>query len=362
MRIAQIAPLWERVPPPAYGGIELVVGLLTEELVRRGHEVTLFATGDSQTSARLESVYPQAMRLDSKVNDYDIYNAIQLERVYSKADQFDIIHSHVDYSAFPYAQFTNKITPTLHTIHGSFTPEKVKLYHQFRQQHFVSISDAQRALKPDLNYAGTVYNAIDVSSHQYYPKPQDPPYLAFLGRMSPEKAPHYAIAIAKASAIPLKLAGKIDPIDESYFTEQVKPHIDGETIQFLGEVNHDQKNALLGGAIALLFPITWEEPFGLVMLEAMAAGTPVIAMRRGSTSEIVDHEQTGFLCDSLEECVAAVGRIPEINRGTCRESVAKNFGVARMTDGYEAVYRQLWRDQFVRNGHRTAEPTIALAN
>jgi glycosyltransferase involved in cell wall biosynthesis len=180
--------------------------------------------------------------------------------------------------------------------------------------------------------------------------------------MSPEKAPHCAIAIAKASGIPLKLAGKIDPIDESYFTEQVKPHLDGETIQFLGEVNHDQKNALLGGAIAMLFPIAWEEPFGLVMLEAMAAGTPVIAMRRGSTSEIVDHEQTGFLCDSVEECVAAVGRIPEINRGICRESVAKNFGVARMTDAYEAVYRQLLRDRFVRNGHRTAEPTIALAN
>jgi len=362
MRIAQVAPLWERVPPPAYGGIELVVGLLTEELVRRGHEVTLFATGDSQTSAKLESVYPRAMRRDRNPEDYELYNAIQLELVYSRVDEFDIIHSHVGYSAFPYAQFTNKITPTLHTLHGSFTPDNVKLYHQFRQQHFVSISDAQRQLKPDLNYAGTVYNAIDVSSHQYYPKPQDLPYLAFLGRMSPDKAPHLAIAIAQQSGIPLKLAGKIDPIDQSYFIEQVKPHIDGERIQFLGEVTHTQKNALLGGAIALLFPIAWEEPFGLVMLEAMAVGTPVIAMHRGSTSEIIDHEQTGFLCDSLEECIAAVSRIPEINRATCRQFVADHFGITQITDGYEAVYRQLLNEQFVRNGHRSAEPAISLAS
>ncbi len=349
MRIAQIAPLWERVPPTTYGGTELVVGLLTEELVRRGHEVTLFASGDSITKATLESVHPKALRLDKSIKEAAIYEMLQLTRVYERAKDFDIIHSHMGCAALPYARLVK--TPTVHTLHGIFTPDNEKLFTYARQQPFISISHDQREPRLGLNYAATVYNGIDTSAYRFYPKPSDPPYLAFLGRLSPEKGTHLAIEIAKRSGWTLKIAGKIDAVDVEYYETEIKPHIDGEQIQYLGEANHVQKNILLGNAVATLFPITWREPFGLVMIESMVSGTPVIAMKLGSTSEVIAHEQTGFLCRSVEECLQALQRIPEIDRAKCRQHVEENFSVQRMTDGYEAAYQQVLAERFAQNGH-----------
>uniref|UniRef100_B8HKQ7 Glycosyl transferase group 1 n=1 Tax=Cyanothece sp. (strain PCC 7425 / ATCC 29141) TaxID=395961 RepID=B8HKQ7_CYAP4 len=349
MRIAQVAPLWESVPPPAYGGIELVVGLLTDELVRRGHEVTLFASGDSVTLARLESVHPRAIRLDAKVKEYPIYEMLQLSRVYEQAQNFDIIHSHMGCAALPYTRLVK--TPTVHTLHGVFTPDNEKMFHHARQQPYVSISQAQREPRLELNCVATVYNGVDVDRYTFYPQPDEPPYLAFLGRLSPEKGPHLAIEIAKRTGWRLKLAGKVDIVDQKFFEQEIAPQIDGQQIEYLGEANHAQKNVLMGGAVATLFPITWREPFGLVMIESMAAGTPVIAMALGSTPEIIAHAQTGFLCQSLDDCIAAVGRVGELDRWQCRNYVQNRFGVKQMVDGYEAVYQQIVAEQFTQNGH-----------
>lgn len=349
MRIAQVTPLWERVPPPAYGGIELVVSLLTDELVRRGHEVTLFATGDSITLAKLESVHPRAIRTDPNVKEYQIYETMQLGHVYQRAHEFDVIHSHMGFSALTYAQFVK--TPTVHTLHGVFTPDNEKMYAYARSQPYVSISDAQREPRLGLNCVATVYNGIDVDSYKFYAQPNDPPYLAFLGRLSPEKGPHRAIEIAKRTGMTLKMAGKIDIVDREFYEEVLAPQIDGEQIQYLGEANHVQKNTLMGGAVATLFPITWKEPFGLVMVESMAAGTPVIGMRLGSAPEVIKDGTSGFLCDTVDECVAALDRIAEIDRAGCRQHVIENFSVQRMADGYEAVYRQLLGERvFGKNG------------
>lgn len=350
MRIAQVAPLWERVPPPAYGGIELVVGLLCDELVRRGHEVTLFASGDSISLAKLESVHPQALRLDSSVKECSIYEMLQLSRVYEQANEFDVIHSHVGCAALPYAKLVQK-TPTVHTLHGVFTPDNEKLFTHARQQPYISISNSQREARLNLNCVATVYNGIDTSTYKFYEKPENPPYLAFLGRISPEKGTHLAIEIAKRSGWHLKIAGKVDAVDVEYFEQQIKPLIDGKQIEYLGEANHAQKTVLMGGAVATLFPITWREPFGLVMVESMAVGTPVIAIELGSTSEVIVHGKTGFLCHSVEECVAAIDKVPELNRYACREHVVSNFSKEKMTDGYEAVYQQVIDERFSRNGH-----------
>jgi len=349
MRIAQVAPLWERVPPPAYGGIELVVGLLTDELVRRGHEVTLFASGDSISLAKLESVHPRALRLDKNIKEYNIYEMLQLASVYERADEFDIIHSHMGCAALSYANLVS--TPTVHTLHGIFTPDNQKMFQHAKRQPFISISHAQRELTLDLNYAATVYNGIDVSSYKFHPQPEETPYLAFLGRISPEKGTHLAIAIAKQSGWRLKMAGKVDVVDVEYFEREIKPLIDGEQIEYLGEANHQQKNALMGGAVATLFPITWREPFGLVMVESMAAGTPVIAMKLGSTTEVIAHGKTGFLCNNVTECVSAINQVAELDRYACRQHVENNFSFQRMTDGYEEVYRQILQKKFAKNGH-----------
>ena len=352
MRIAQIAPLWERVPPQTYGGTELVVSLLTEELVRRGHEVVLFASGDSITTAQLESVHAQALRLDPTVKEAGIYELLQLSQAYERAKEFDIIHSHMGCAALPYANLVK--TPTVHTLHGIFTRDNEKMFTHARKQPFISISDSQREDRLGLNYVSTVYNGVDPHAYTFYPQPSDPPYLAFLGRLSPEKGTHHAIAIAKVTGSVLKIAGKIDAVDVDYYETLIKPHIDGEQIQYLGEANHVQKNTLMGNAIATLFPITWREPFGLVMIESMMSGTPVIAMRMGSTSEVIAHEQSGFLCDTVEECIAALGRIHQIDRHTCRQHAEANFSVKRMVDGYEAVYRQVLAARFSQNGHAIA--------
>ncbi len=350
MRIAQIAPLWERVPPPAYGGIELVVGLLTDELVRRGHEVTLFASGDSITLANLASVHPQALRLDPQVKECGIYEQLQLAQVYARAAEFDLIHSHMGCAALPYAMM-NKKTPTVHTLHGTFSSDNEKMFTYAKEQPYVSISHSQREPRLELNCVATVYNSIDVESHKFFPEPDAPAYLAFLGRISPEKGPHHAIEIARATGIPLKMAGKVDPFDVEYFETEIKPQIDGEFIQFLGEADHHMKNNLMGRAIATLFPITWREPFGLVMVESMAAGTPAIGINLGAVPEVIAHGRSGFVVKNLAECIEAVNNIASISRYGTREYVCEHFGLDRMVNGYEAVYRELLAKKFVTNGH-----------
>jgi glycosyltransferase involved in cell wall biosynthesis len=352
MRIAQLSPLWEPVPPATYGGTELVVSLLTEELVRRGHEITLFASGDSVTKANLESVHPQALRLDPTIKEANVYDMLQLSQVYERAKEFDIIHSHMGFGALPYAALVK--TPTVHTLHGIFTPDSEKLFTHACKQPFISISNAQREERLGLNYAATVYNGVDTSSYRFHPKPSDPPYLAFVGRLSPEKGPHLAIEIAKRTGWTLKIAAKLDPVDVEYYEKEVKPHIDGEQIQYLGEVNHLGKNLLFGNAVATLFPITWREPFGLVMIESMASGTPVIAIELGSTSEIIAHGKTGFLCQDVEQCIEALSQVNTIDRLACRDHVEDNFSVRRMADGYEAVYQQILAERFAQNGRALA--------
>ncbi|NES95094.1 MAG: glycosyltransferase family 4 protein [Desertifilum sp. SIO1I2] len=355
MRIAQVSPLVERVPPPAYGGIEQIVSLLTDELVRRGHEVTLFASGDSITSAQLESVHPRALRLDSSVKEYGIYDMLQLSQVYERANEFDIIHSHMGCAALPYAQLVK--TPTVHTLHGIFTPDNEKLFTHARRQPYVSISNAQREPRLNLNCVATVYNGIDLSQYTFQAQPENPPYLVFLGRLSPEKGPHIAIEIAKRSGWHLKMAGKVDAVDVDYFENVIKPEIDGRQIEYFGEVTQSEKAALLEGAVATLFTITWREPFGLVMVESMASGTPVIGMRMGSAPEVIAHGQTGFLCDNIEEAIAAIDQVSQLNRHHCREHVQNYFSVQKMVDGYEAVYQQLLAERFSLNG-KPSKPEV----
>ncbi|MBD2178639.1 glycosyltransferase family 4 protein [Pseudanabaena sp. FACHB-1998] len=350
MRIAQVAPLWEQVPPPAYGGTELVVSLLTEELVSRGHDVTLFASGDSKTSAKLESVHPRALRLDTTVKDPNIYDMLNMSRVYENADRFDIIHSHVGCVALPYTNLVK--TPTVHTLHGIFTPDNEKLFTHVRTQPFISISNSQRDDSLGLNYVSTIYNGIDTSTYKFHPQPERPAYLAFLGRISPEKGAHLAIEIAKRSGWHLKMAGKVDAVDLEYFETQILPHLGDKQIEFLGEADHQQKSVLMGGAVATLFPITWKEPFGLVMIESMVTGTPVIAMNLGSVSEVIAHGKSGFLCRSVDECIDAIASAEKLDRFLCREHVLLNFTAKRMADGYEAVYQKIIGSAYSRNGQK----------
>lgn len=349
MRIAQVAPLWERVPPPTYGGTELVVSRLTDELVRRGHEVTLFASGDSQTLACLEAVYPCAMRTGTSIEDYATYELLELSRVYEQAGGFDIIHSHVGIAALALAPLVN--TPTIHTLHNDFTADNSKLFSLHCQQPYISISNAQRQL--DLNYIRTVYNGIDLQNYPFKAQPEEPPYLAFLGRLSPEKGPQHAIAIAKQTGWRLKMAGKINLVDTQFFEQEIVPQIDGKQIQYLGEVNHTQKVELLRNAAVTLFPISWREPFGLVMIESMATGTPVLGMNFGAVPEVISYGETGFICQSYEEMASMIPAALELNRRMCRTHIENNFSVTQMVDGYEAAYRILL-DSRTSNEHLCA--------
>ncbi|MBV6623970.1 MAG: glycosyltransferase family 4 protein [Rivularia sp. (in: Bacteria)] len=346
MRIAQVAPLRERVPPPSYGGIELVVSHLTDELVRRGHEVTLFASGDSLTQAKLEPVCDRALRLDPNVVNCDAYELLELSQVYQRAAEFDLIHSHLGVLTLASAGLVS--TPTVHTLHHSFNPDTAKIYTHHYKQPYISISDAQR--KIDLNYIGTVYNGIDENNYPFIVEPENPPYLAFLGRFSPQKGPHHAIAIAKQTGWRLKMAGKIDDIDKKFFEQEVAPYIDGEQIQYLGEVSHSEKAELLGKASLTLFPITWEEPFGLVMIESMATGTPVIATNMGSVPEVVNQGISGFICQSHEDMASLIPQALELSRHSCRKYVEDTFTIGKMVDGYEAIYRKIIENRIQKNG------------
>jgi glycosyltransferase involved in cell wall biosynthesis len=338
MRIAQVAPLYESVPPRLYGGTERVVSWLTEKLVSMGHEVTLFASGDSVTNARLVSPCPTALRLDANCIDPLASHILMIEQVANQADDFDLIHYHLDYIQFPLCR--RQRIPTLTTLHGRLDlPDLVGIYKEFREMPLASISQAQREPLPWVNWMGTVHHGLPPNSLSLQNGAGG--YLAFLGRISPEKGLDRAIEIAIKAGMKLKIAAKIDRADRDYFEKEIKHLLTHPLIDFIGEIGHSQKNEFLGNAVALLFPIRWPEPFGLVMIEAMACGTPVIAYPCGSVPEIVCDGISGFLAHDVDEAVDAVGRINEIERRVCRQHFELNFTDEHMARNYLNLYQQL---------------------
>ncbi|HSF32552.1 MAG TPA: glycosyltransferase family 4 protein [Candidatus Tectomicrobia bacterium] len=338
MRIAQVAPLYESVPPRGYGGTERVVSYLTEALLRQGHEVTLFASGDSVTTAHLMSPCQRSLRLDTECVDQLAHHILLLERILQNIHRFDLIHWHVDYLHFPLSR--RQSTPHVTTLHGRLDiPDLVPLYQEFSDIPVVSISNAQRQPLPWLNWQETVYHGLPEDLYTF--RPEVGKYLAFLGRISPEKRVDRGIAIARRLGLEIKIAAKVDPVDRDYFETVVAPLLRDPLVEFVGEIGEREKNEFLGHAYALLFPIDWPEPFGLVMVEAMACGTPVIAYRRGSVPEIVEEGVTGFIVDDLEEAVRAAERIPTLNRSRCRQRFEERFSAARMARDYLASYRRL---------------------
>jgi glycosyltransferase involved in cell wall biosynthesis len=338
MRIAQIAPLAEPVPPELYGGTERVVSLLTEELVRRGHEVTLFASGDSDTDARLVPVTREALRLAPEDVDPNLFLMIELGLVFERAHHFDVIHSHVDYFALPMARLVK--TPVVTTLHGRLDlPGLRTIYGRYSTAPLVSISDSQRGPLPGVTWAATVYNGTDVRRFTFEEKGGD--CFVFVGRICPEKNVEGAIAIARRAGVPLRIAAKVDPMDVEFYESVIKPLIDGRHVEYLGELGDADKDKLLGSARALLFPVDWPEPFGLAMTEAMACGTPVLALRRGSVPEVVEDGVTGFVRDSEEDLAEVADDVAGLSRKACRERVERLFSVEVMTDGYERVYTSL---------------------
>ncbi len=338
MRIAQIAPLTESVPPRLYGGTERVVSFLTEQLVDMGHDVTLFASGDSCTSAELAAVWPTALRFDPAVRDAIAPHMLMLEQVCRRAGEFDVLHCHLDYWTFPL--FTRQSTPFLTTLHGRLDlPELRSIYHCFPDVPLVSISDAQRAPVPDANFVATVQHGLP--EDLLTPREVAPGYLAFLGRICPDKRPDRAIRIARRAGIKLKIAAKVDRVDEDYFRDTIRPMIDGRHVELIGEITDAEKSDFLSGAIALLVPIDWPEPFGLVMIEAMACGTPVIAFNRGSVPEIVEHDVTGLIVEDETQAVAAVRRAGDLSRAAVRRGFERRFTARRMAEDYLALYRRL---------------------
>jgi glycosyltransferase involved in cell wall biosynthesis len=338
MRIAQVAPLFESVPPRLYGGTERVVSALTEELVARGHDVTLFASGDSVTAAKLVACSERSLRLDGTARDHVAFTTMELAEVFDRASEFDLIHNHADYFAFPFARHSQ--TPVVTTTHGRLDqPETQRIYRYFRDAALMSISHSQRRPLPDLNWAATVYNGVDMS--RFHLRREPGTYLAFLGRISPDKRPDRAIDVARALDMPLKIAAKVDDADRDYYEHAIKPQLGHPLIEFVGEIDDARKDEFLGNAFAYLFPIDWPEPFGLTMVEAMACGTPVIAMNCGSVSEVVTDGVSGFVCDSLRDFMDAVPKAAGIDREACRAYAAARFSAAAMADGYEAVYRQV---------------------
>jgi glycosyltransferase involved in cell wall biosynthesis len=338
MRIAQIAPLFEAVPPKLYGGTERVVHSLTEELVAMGHDVTLFASGDSVTSAKLAAMRPEALRLDPTVQDWVAHYMKMVEMVARRTDEFDVIHSHIDY--FPLGVLSRQPVPFLTTLHGRLDlPEFSEIYGTYKQTAFVSISDHQRGPIPQLNWARTVLHGMPAQRLRPLDVKRD--YFAFLGRVSPEKGLDRAIRIAAAAGVKLKVAAKVDNADKAYYENEIKPLLSMGEVEFIGEINDDQKPAFLSGAHALLFPIRWPEPFGLVMIESMACGTPVIAFRHGSVPEVMDDGVTGFIVDTEEEALAALKRIPTLDRALVRQRFEQRFTARRMAQDYLDLYQEL---------------------
>jgi glycosyltransferase involved in cell wall biosynthesis len=342
VKIAQVAPLAERVPPVTYGGTERIVSFLTEELVKMGHEVTLFASGDSVTSAELVPCCGQSLRTDKRCRDPLAWHMIQLEAVARRCDAFDVIHYHVDYLHFPLS--TRMPTPHVTTLHGRLDlPELPFIHRTFPGVPLISISNSQRIFLPDLNWQATVYHGLPENWAGL--DESTPEHLTFLGRISPEKRVDRAIEIAIHADMPLVIAAKVDNADQEYFDELIAPMLDHPLVSYIGEVGDDEKKELLRRTTALLFPIDWPEPFGLVMIEAMACGVPVIAFRCGSVPEVIHHGVTGFIVDSMDEAKSAIRRIDEISRDRCRETFKKRFVSSRMAADYVKAYERLMRGQ-----------------
>lgn len=344
MRIAQVAPMYEAVPPTHYGGTERVVSYVTEELVRRGHDVTLFASGDSRTAAQLVPTAERALRHRFSRAEMETVaiplHLAMLGDVFAHADEFDVLHCHMDYWPFPFAQLTR--APIVTTMHGRLDLDCLPpIFEKFPKMPVVSISRNQReplnALRP--NWVGTVYNAVPVEEFPFRDSPGE--YLLFVGRIAVEKHADWAIEIAKRSGMPLKIAAKVDPTDQEYFEREIKHLLDHPLVEYIGEVDEQTKRDLMANAYALTFPIDWPEPFGLVMIESLACGTPVLALNRGSVPEILRNGVTAFVGETVDDLVAAVPRIPELDRLACRQDAERRFSVAAMADGYEQVYRRV---------------------
>jgi glycosyltransferase involved in cell wall biosynthesis len=352
MRIAQVAPLTEAVPPKLYGGTERVVHWLTEELVALGNDVTLFASGDSRTSAKLEATWPRALRLDGSVRDPYALHMVMLERVRQKCDdeEFDFLHFHLDY--FPFSLFSRQPTPFVTTLHGRLDlPEHQPVFSTFASPSVISISNAQRRPVPQANWVRTIHHGLP--ENLLTPRPVTPAYLAVLGRIAPEKGVDRAIKIAIRCGIPLKIAAKVDRADQEYFDEVIRPLMDHPLVEYIGEIGDDEKSDFLSGAIGLLVPIDWPEPFGLVMIEAMACGTPVIAYNRGSVPEIIEDGVTGFIVEDEISAVAAIKQLSNLSRAAVRKQFEKRFTARRMALDYIATYRSLIE---------AAEPRIKLVS
>ena len=339
MRVAQLAPLSEAVPPKTYGGTERVVSWLTEQLVNMGHEVTLFASGDSITDARLEACAPRALRLDSENRDPMLVYGTLLARLAQLGAEFDVVHSHIDWIHIPLLQRLG--IPFLTTLHGRLDlPDLPHCFEAcFSTAPFVSISDAQRTPLPRARWAGTVYHGLPVNllKPNFHPSG----YLAFLGRIAPEKGPDAAIRIARATGVPLKIAAKVDKADQAYFDAKIKPLLKDELVEFIGEITEPEKASFVGNASALLFPIRWPEPFGLVMIEALACGTPVIAFRCGSVPEIIEDGVTGFVVENESEAIQAVACVGQLDRHVLRKTFETRFSAERMARDYVQLYQNL---------------------
>jgi glycosyltransferase involved in cell wall biosynthesis len=352
VRIAQISPLFESVPPAVYGGTERVVSYLTEELVRAGHDVTLFASGDSQTSARLVPMVEHSLRLDPDSIDHLAHHILMIERIRQVAHSFDILHFHIDYLHFPMSRQLG--VPQITTLHGRLDiKDLLPLYDEFTDMPVVSISDSQRAPLPQANWIRTVYHGLP----EHLLTPETHPsgdYLVFIGRISPEKRVDRAVEIARRAGLPLRVAAKISHTDETYFREEIAPLFEEPFVQYLGEINDADKGPLLGNARALLFPIDWQEPFGLVMIEAMACGTPTIAWGKGSVGEVLTDNLTGFIVESIDEAADAVERAPTLPRARIRREFDRRFTARRMASDYLSVYQQL----LGRGSARAAAETV----
>lgn len=346
MKIALLAPPYLSVPPLAYGGTEKIVWLLAEGLVAKGHDVTLFATGDSRTRAKLIGRFPKALGADGISNVGPLLPLLHYRDCFKKASEFDLIHNHAQYLAMIIADFTS--IPVVHTIHGSYfagevPEEKRAVLQALKTQRMISISDNQRLGMPDLNYIATVYNGIVLSEYTYIEKPRGE-YLLWVGRITKKKGPLEAILVSQKSGIPLVIAAAVDPADKIYFEKEIAPKVDGKMITFVGELTLETLNSLYGNAVCTLFPISWHEPFGLVMIESMSCGTPVVAYDIGSVAEVVKHGKTGFVVDKesgIDGLTHAVSRISEIQRGDCRIHVEEKFSKEKMVEGYEQVYRRI---------------------
>jgi glycosyltransferase involved in cell wall biosynthesis len=354
MRIAQVAPLIESVPPKHYGGTERIVAYLTEELVRFGHKVTLFASGDSVTSAELVPVCRRSFRQNRRATDYLSREVLLMDHVMQRAGEFDVIHFRT--GCLHYLICRNLPVPNITTLHGRLDPpELLRLYERFREMPMISISNSQRAPWPCANWQATIYHGLPQDLFRFHAEPGS--YLAFLGRASPEKRVDRAIEIAKEVAMPLRIAAKVDRADRRYFKREIEPMLNDPHIEWLGEIGDKDKDEFLGNAYALLFPIDWPEPFGLVMVESMACGTPVIAYAGGSVAEVMEDGVTGFVVNNIEQAVEAVGRVRDLSRARCREVYEKRFTASRMASDYVNAYVRL-ADPRMRKVERSLESSL----